>query len=192
MDSTDAREVCSGAHSGNILRTRRQGFISCEKVTEGAMPFGSIRKIWSAAGPVYVPVDLMRYLVKARVKPGREGDLLRAIRDQSLGRGSIAGDEYLDDMQRARLANDGTVHWVEVCFCLTPLVEERPYWEEYFELLSIKDAHARRNRRDLNGTEPWACCDCDCTRRLEAKLKCSGESFLRALSARQITQSAAR
>jgi hypothetical protein len=40
----------------------------------------------------------MRYLVKARVKPGREEDLLHAIRDQSLGQGSIAGDEYLDDM----------------------------------------------------------------------------------------------
>ena len=35
----------------------------------------------------------MRYLVKARVKPGREKSLLAAIRDGSLGRGSIAGDE---------------------------------------------------------------------------------------------------
>jgi predicted small secreted protein len=37
----------------------------------------------------------MRYLVKARVKPGKEQALLTAIRDGSLGRGSIAGDEYL-------------------------------------------------------------------------------------------------
>ena len=51
----------------------------------------------------------MRYLVKARVKPGREQALLRAIRDGSLGRGSIAGDEYLHDMQQARTATDGTV-----------------------------------------------------------------------------------
>jgi hypothetical protein len=120
----------------------------------------------------------MRYLVKARVKPGREGDLLRAVRDQSLGRGSIAGDEYLEDMERARQANDGAVHWVEVCFCRTPLAEERAYWEEYFELLSVKDAHARRNCRDWNGTEPWACCECDCTRRLEAKLRSRGQPFL--------------
>ena len=33
----------------------------------------------------------MRYLVKARVKPGREQALLRAVADGSLGRGSIAG-----------------------------------------------------------------------------------------------------
>jgi hypothetical protein len=123
----------------------------------------------------------MRYMVRARVKPGREKDLLDAVRDQSLGRGSIAGDEYLRDMERARLGNDGTVHWVEVCFCPTPLAEEHSYWEEYFELLSVKDAHARRNCRDWNGTEPWACCECDCTRRLEAKLRSCGQPFLEAL-----------
>src|SRR5688572_29675358 len=109
----------------------------------------------------------MRYLVKARVKPGRERPLLEAITDGTLGRGSIARDEYIHDMQQARLDEKGVVHWVETCFCATPLDEERPYWEKYFELLQVKDAHARRNCRDENGTEPWACTDCDCTRRLE-------------------------
>jgi len=41
----------------------------------------------------------MRYLVKARVKSGRVGALAKAIADRSLGSGSIAGDEYLYDMQ---------------------------------------------------------------------------------------------
>lgn len=123
----------------------------------------------------------MRYLVKARVKPGKEQALLRAIDDGTLGRGSVAGDEYLWDMQQARVAKDGTAHWVEVCFCRMPLEEERPYWEEYFDLISVRDAHARRNCRDLNGTEPWACSECDCTRRLEEKLQSSADSFLRSL-----------
>lgn len=123
----------------------------------------------------------MRYLVKARVKPGRESALLRAIADGSLGHGSIAGDEYLHNMQQARLAADGTAQWVEVCFCNIPLEEERRYWEEYFDLLSVKDAHARRNCRHENGTEPWACCDCDCTRKLEEKLAGAGTSFLQEL-----------
>lgn len=123
----------------------------------------------------------MRYLVRGRVKPGRGKDLLRAIRDRSLGRGSVAGDEYLCDMKRACLGADGTVRWVEVCFCPTPLAEERAYWEEYFELLSVKDAHARRNCRDWNGTEPWACCECDCTERLEAKLQSRGQPFIESL-----------
>lgn len=126
----------------------------------------------------------MRYLVKARVKPGKEQALQRAIDGGWLGRGSVAEGEYLWDMQQARVTRDGTAHWVEVCFCGVPLEEERPYWEEYFDLVSIKDAHARRNCRDLNGAEPWACSECDCTRRLEAKLQSTGASFLTQLRAK--------
>jgi hypothetical protein len=119
----------------------------------------------------------MRYLVTARVKPGRRPALDRAIREETLGAGSIAGDEYLHDMAHARQMPDGSVKWVETCFCATPLDEERPYWEAYFELLSIKDAHARSRCRHENGTEYWACSTCDCTDTLEARLKEKGERF---------------
>lgn len=125
----------------------------------------------------------MRYLVKARVKPGRERALLEAIRSGGLGRGSVAGDEYIYDMEHARVAKDGTAHWVETCFCAAPLQEERPYWEEYFELLSVKDAHNRKHCRDWNGSEPWACSNCDCTRRLEERLKQTGAPFFPKLEA---------
>src|SRR3954454_18396907 len=85
----------------------------------------------------------MRYLVKAKVKPGCEDRLLRAIDEGTLGRGSIAGDEYIYDMEQARLDSRGISTWVETCFCDRPLQEERPYWEKYFNLLSVRDAHAR-------------------------------------------------
>lgn len=130
----------------------------------------------------------MRYLVRARVKPGRESALLQAIESGELGRGSVAGDEYLHNMEQARLNSDGVAHWVEICFCGVPLAEERAYWEQYFDLIDIRDAHARRNCRDLNGTEPWACCECDCTRRLEARLQKSGASFLDDLRRSQAAQ----
>jgi hypothetical protein len=120
----------------------------------------------------------MRYLVKARVKEGREKRLLEAIEAGTLGKGSVAGDEYIYDMEQARVAEDGTAYWVETCFCATPLQEERPYWEEYFELISVKDAHNRKNCRDRNGTERWACSNCDCTKRLEEHLQKRGEPFL--------------
>jgi hypothetical protein len=81
-------------------------------------------------------------------------------------------------MGHARVGDDGEVHWVEVCFCTIPLAEERPYWEKYFELLSVTDAHARGNCRDLNGTGPWACCDCDCTKKLEERLAQKWDAFL--------------
>ena len=120
----------------------------------------------------------MRYLVSARVKPNREKALVKAIQDETLGAGSIAGDEYLCDMRQARLLEDGSVRWVEVCYCPTPLQEERPYWEEYFELVKVEDAHDRRKCRDENRSEPWACGDCDCTARLEEKLRNTNNPFL--------------
>jgi hypothetical protein len=123
----------------------------------------------------------MRYLVKARVKPGQEKPLVEAIERDTLGKGSIAGDEYQHNMQQARVDPAGVATWVETCFCDPPLDEERPYWEKYFELLSVKDAHSRRNCRHENGTEPWACGDCDCTMKLEAKLAGQGKAFLRHL-----------
>jgi hypothetical protein len=123
----------------------------------------------------------MRYLVTARVKPGREAELLEAIEGGTLGEGSVAGDEYLRNMAEARLRDDGTARWVEVCFCATPLEEERPFWEEYFELVKVQDAHARHRCRDENGTEPWACCECDCTVRLEATLAKQGQHVLQVL-----------
>jgi hypothetical protein len=107
--------------------------------------------------------------------------LLHAIEEGTLGAGSVAGDEYLHNMNAARLREDGSLKWVEVCFCPTPLLEERPYWEEYFELVKVQDAHNRQRCRDENGTEPWACCECDCTVRLEAKLAEKGQSFLEVL-----------
>jgi len=119
----------------------------------------------------------MRYLVTARVKDGQRDALRRAIVDGSLGEGSVAGDEYQQDMAHARELGDGRVKWVETCFCATPLQEEGPYWEEFFDFDSIKDAHARSKCRDENGSEPWACCDCDCTKRLEAWLRRQGEPF---------------
>jgi hypothetical protein len=128
----------------------------------------------------------VRYLVKAKVKSGQERKLIRAIDNGTLGCGSVAGDEYLHDMQQARVNAEGIAKWVECCFCDPPLAEERPYWEEYFELLQVTDAHSRRNCRHENGTEPWACCDCDCTRKLEEKLRGQGESFLKILRSRQL------
>jgi len=119
----------------------------------------------------------MRYLVTARVRPGRRPALDKAIDDGTLGAGSIAGDEYLHNMAEARLLPNDDVKWVETCFCATPLAEERPYWEEFFDLVSVKDAHARSKCRHENGSEYWACSNCDCTERLEAVLKKQGTSF---------------
>lgn len=120
----------------------------------------------------------MRYLVRARVKAGCEQALLRAIEEGTLGEGSVAEGEYLRNMKEARLCPDDTARWVEVCYCPSPLQEEKPYWSQYFDLTKIQDAHDRARCRDDNGTEAWACGNCDCTERLERKLESSGRPFL--------------
>jgi hypothetical protein len=126
----------------------------------------------------------MRYLVTARVKPGKSNALRQAIDDETIGRGSVAGDEYLRNMGEAREYDDGRVQWVEVCYCTTPLDEERAYWERYFHLDKVQDAHVRSRCRDQNGTEPWSCGDCDCSARLEARLATRGRPFLASLKSR--------
>ena len=126
----------------------------------------------------------MRYLVKARVKPGCDGTLLKAIENGTLGQGSVAEGEYLRNMKDARIDGEQAVRWVEVCYCPTPLLEERPYWEKFFELTRVQDAHDRRKCKDENGSEPWGCGDCDCTERLERKLATKGEPFLETLRSR--------
>jgi hypothetical protein len=48
----------------------------------------------------------MRYLIRAKLKPGKKQALLNAIDTQTLGQGSIAGDEYFRNMGDARLYPD--------------------------------------------------------------------------------------
>lgn len=65
----------------------------------------------------------MQYLVRARLKSGREQPLREAIKTETLDAGSVAGTEYLRSMEQPRLCEDGTVRWVEICYCPTPLEE---------------------------------------------------------------------
>ena len=65
----------------------------------------------------------MRYLVKAKVKLGKEKPLLEAMESGHLGQGSVAGDDYLDDMQKARLTEDGA--WPTTNHDLNPLARRR-------------------------------------------------------------------
>jgi hypothetical protein len=96
----------------------------------------------------------------------------------------VAEGEYLRNMREARV-EAGAVRWVEVCYCPTPLLEERSYWEEYFDLKRVQDAHDRRKCRDQNGEEPWACGNCDCSARLEQRLKATGAPFRESLGLRK-------
>ena len=123
----------------------------------------------------------MRYFVKAILKKEKQVPLKKAIDEGKLGAGSIAGGEYIRDMKQARILNDGSAEWIEVCFCNPPLDEERPYWEEYFELKEITDATDRKNCKHETGKLPWSCVSCDCTKKQENELMKKGRSFYESL-----------
>ena len=56
---------------------------------------------------IFTLSSAVRYLVKARVKLGKDRALVQAIDERVLGRDSIAGDEYLHNMWQARVTENG-------------------------------------------------------------------------------------
>ena len=64
-------------------------------------------RVFGGGKPAVLIFSPMRYLLKARVKPGKKPALIDAIDQQTLGRASIAGDEYLHNMQQARVDDAG-------------------------------------------------------------------------------------
>src|SRR4051794_16597803 len=87
----------------------------------------------------------MRYILAARVRPGRRADLLRAIEDGRFGEGFPYGD--LGEMLCAgRVDATGTICWVEVCYCReyygVAMHEELPYLEEFLTDIDVADARS--------------------------------------------------
>jgi len=70
---------------------------------------------------------LMRYLVRARVKPGKEARVGSRHREPDAGARSVAGDEYLRNMTDARIRSDGSIRWVEGVFLRDAAGGRAPY-----------------------------------------------------------------
>jgi hypothetical protein len=124
----------------------------------------------------------MKYLVKAKPKESKRSELFEAIKNGTLGTGSVAFGEYVKNMTQARVLDDGTVCWIEICFCPTPLNEEMPYWEQYFDNIEIENAQDPKYCQDSNGELKRACFECSCTEDLEKKMLSWGKPFLADIS----------
>ena len=120
----------------------------------------------------------MKYLIKAKLKQSKRTELMNDIDNGVLGDGSVAFGEYEKNMRQARLLDDGTVCWVQICFCSTPLNEETPYWEKYFEIISVENAHDPKHCHDSNGDIVRGCFDCFCTQKLEDEMRSWGTPFI--------------
>src|SRR5690348_9024617 len=68
----------------------------------------------------------MRYLVRARVKPGCEKPLLEAIQRGTLGQGSVAEGEYLRNMREARQLAGQEVRWARFVIVRRRCKRKRP------------------------------------------------------------------
>lgn len=120
----------------------------------------------------------MRYLLGARIRPGRQAELLRALEDGRFGEGFPYGD--LGEMlQAGRVDASGVIRWVEVCYCReyygVAMHEELPYLEEYLTDIEVADA---RSPRYCKGYPE--CNDCPCTR----KVRFDGEPLMEHLRRR--------
>jgi hypothetical protein len=104
----------------------------------------------------------MRYLVSAKLIPGRAGALKQALDDGSFGRGFPFGDlgEYL---RECNVDSAGVIRWVETCYCReasdAALDMEVEYFTPYLHAMEIADA---RDPRYCKGYPH--CNDCLCTR----------------------------
>lgn len=120
----------------------------------------------------------MKYLVQATLKEDMASELFEEVRKGTLGTGSVAFGEYVRNMKQARVLDDGRVCWVEVCFCATPLNEERRYWEKYFDNITVEAAHTPQKCMDSNGSLNRACFACSCTEALERSLSNKGRPLI--------------
>jgi hypothetical protein len=109
----------------------------------------------------------LRYLLSARVRPEKRAELLRALEEGRFGEGFPYGD-LGETLCTGRVDGNGTIRWVEVCYCReyygVAMAEELPYFEAVLTDMTVTDA------RSPDHCEGYpACGDCDCTRKVRPK-----------------------
>ena len=75
----------------------------------------------------------MHYTVTARHIPAAAAEFLRKLKDGTIKSQKPDGEEIVASMSRAKIDDEGLVHWSEVCYCPTPLQHERAtVYDEHF------------------------------------------------------------
>jgi hypothetical protein len=106
----------------------------------------------------------MRYYVKCKLNPQSRARLAHSIRSRNLAKGKIFYEGMQAALREATIDKNGTVHFVEVCYCLEgglyPMAMEIPTLNDYFDSVEVKDGRFR----DKCTME---CEACDCTRAIK-------------------------
>jgi len=84
------------------------------------------------------------------------------------------GEHVADCFAQAQRQGDGSVLWIETCYCERyfgePLAEEKDSITKYFEMGRVKKVIAASKCGDMNGEEPFKCDTCDCDLPLRRRL----------------------
>jgi len=67
----------------------------------------------------------MIYSVKARFIEEKMGEFYRKLTDGTIQNQKPDGQEIVNSMKRAKITEQNTIQWSEMCFCPTPLKHER-------------------------------------------------------------------
>ncbi len=117
----------------------------------------------------------MKYLVRARIKEETKNQLRQVMKDGAVPSApDYFADHLADCFSHAQRQDDGSVLWIETCYCERyfgeALAEERHYIERYFELGRVKKVVAAKKCGDMTGAEPFKCENCDCDLPLRRRL----------------------
>jgi hypothetical protein len=117
----------------------------------------------------------MKYLVRARIKEGAEKQVRDVITTGSVPEApGYFADHLADCFAEAQQQEDGSVLWIETCYCERyfgePLAEEKEYITRFFDLGRVKKVVAANKCGDLIGEEPFKCETCDCDLPLRRRL----------------------
>ncbi len=117
----------------------------------------------------------MKYLVRARIREGAENQVRDVIKTGSIpGAPGYFAEHLADCFAEAQRQVDGSVLWIETCYCERyfgePLAEEKEYIAQYFELGRVKKVVAPKKCGDMTAEEPFKCESCDCDLPLRRRL----------------------
>ena len=161
----------SGGFLVNVLACQRPGMLRAIASNAGGAPYNQ-REKWPNGYPRCPGQQPVAMLAVQRQNIQAAGDVVH--RHVYLGAVDLGERRVGDDVGRRAVAHQRAL-----------VQQQQAVAVQGGDIEVVQDAHDRGRCKDENGTEPWACGDCDCTERLERKLESTGEAFLPTLRSRR-------
>ena len=146
---------------------------------------------WGKGGEIFGNLVRERTGGRINIKQYPGASLVQGQQDREF---AAMRQGIIDVLCGAPINWSGTVRELGV-FTLPFILPDHKSWDaattnpaivaEYFDLVRVQNAHVRSRCRDATRAEPWACGECDCSRRLAEKLARWGVPFQETLQNRE-------